>query len=110
MSTRLWPSPSLPLPSTLHPLSFSLPPVCESLLTYNPNSFDRDYGVLMRDRERLGETEFWVMKQQCQGMIYERLVPSLSLHRDAVTSNITFQKNSILTTHKVISVPFREIG
>lgn len=85
------------------------PPVCESLLTYNPNSFDRDYRVLIRDRETLGETEFWVMKQQCQGMIYEWLLPSFSLHRDAVGSNITFQKNSILTLHKVISVPFWEI-
>lgn len=98
-------------PSLSPPTSLILsPPVCESLLTYNANSFDRDYGVLMRDRERLGETEFWVMKQQCQGMIYEWLFPSLSLHRDAISSNITFQKNLILTTHKVISVPFPEIG
>lgn len=93
-----------PFPSTL---SQSLSPsFCESLLTCNPNSFDRDYGVLMRDRERLGESEFGVMKQQCQGMIYERFS---FLHCDVVSSNITFQKNSILTTHKVISVPFQEI-
>lgn len=32
----------------------------------------------MGDRERLGESEFGVMKQQCQGMIYERLL-SLTL-------------------------------
>lgn len=94
-------------PLSLHPFTISLSPsFCESLLTCNPNSFDRDYGVLMRDRERLGESEFGVMKQQCQGMIYERFS---FLHCDVVSSNITFQKNSILTTHKVISVPFQEI-
>lgn len=68
-------------------MTLSLPPppcilspfVCESLLTYSPNSFDRDYGALMGDRKRLGETEFWVMKQQCQGMIYEQLFPPLCL-------------------------------
>lgn len=92
---------------SIHPFAISLSPsFCESLLTCNPNSFDRDYGVLMRDRERLGESEFGVMKQQCQGMIYERFS---FLHCDVVSSNITFQKNSILTTHKVISVPFQEI-
>lgn len=65
----------------------------------------------MRDRERLGESEFGVMKQQCQGMIYERLPPSLSLRRDAVSPEYHISaKNSILTTRKVISVPFREIG
>lgn len=37
------------------PLLVLSPPVCESLLTYNPNSFDRDYGVLMRDRKEAGK-------------------------------------------------------
>lgn len=62
------------------------------------------------ETERRRETEFGVMKQQCHGMIYERLSPSLSLHRNAVCLNITFQKNPILSTYKVISVPFQEIG
>lgn len=64
MLWRLYSTPSI--------LSRSLSSsVCESLLTYNPNSFDRDYGVLMKDRKRLWESEFGVMKQQCQGVIYE---------------------------------------
>lgn len=35
---------------------------------------------------------------------------SLSPHRDTVSSNIALQKNSILTTHQVITVPFQEVG
>lgn len=98
------------LPSVLLFLTFSLcSPVCESRLTYNPNSFDRDYGLLMRDRERSGESESGVMKQQCRGMMYERLSLSRT-RRDVVGSNITFSENSILATHKVISVAFPEMG
>lgn len=63
--------------------------VCESLLTYNPNSFDRDYGVLMGDRKRLWESEFGVMKQQCQGMIYEHPVPVRSPHTETQSVQIS---------------------
>lgn len=46
----------------------------------------------MRDREMLGESKLGVMKQQCQGMIYECLFPSLSPHREVVSSNSILAK------------------
>lgn len=69
---------ALPFP---FPCSFFLPPVCESLLTYNPNSFDRDYGVLMRDRKEAGKEWVWGNEAAMSSNdLWAILFPSFSPH------------------------------
>lgn len=64
---------------------------CGSHLTHHRSSFDRDYGVLTRDRGRLGETEALAMKQPRPGVIYGRRSPPLCLRRGAAGSNTASQ-------------------
>lgn len=81
------------------PLLVLSPPVCESLLTYNPNSFDRDYGVLMRDRKEAGKEWVWGNEAAMSSNdLWAILFPSLSsVPVGRVTYRVTEKFNSYRT-------------